>query len=356
MGTGIEKKVIRAGIIGFGMSGRIFHAPFIHAHPGFSLEAIVQRSSNEAATIYPGARVIRDHLGLVSDPTIDLVVIGVPNKFHYPMARQALEAGKHVVVEKPFTLSTAEADELIALAERVNRKIFVYQNRRWDGDFLTIKKILRQELLGEVLDYEAHFDRYRPVPTGKAWRETPGPGSGVLFDLSPHLVDQALVLFGKPEAVWADIRTRRPEGKVDDHFEIKLFYHQLKVTLQAGVFVKETGPRYTVHGRKGSFVKYGLDPQEGMLKEGIPPGGDDWGKEDPFQWGVLNTEHDGKEIHGPVETEAGNYMEFYNNIADVLRKGTRQAVLPEEARANVRIIELALQSQKEKRTIDYSDQ
>lgn len=350
------KKEIRTGIIGFGMSGRYFHAPFIHSHPGFTLASVVERSSQESASVYPYVTVARNHNELISDPTIDLVVIGTPNKFHFPMSRQALEAGKHVVVEKPFTPTTGEADKLMALAEKMNKKIFVYQNRRWDGDFLTIRKVVQQGLLGEILDYEARFDRFRPLPSGKAWRETPDPGSGVLFDLSPHLVDQALLLFGKPLAVWADIRTQRPGGKVDDYFEIKLFYDQLKVTLKAGVFVKEATPRYMIHGRKGSFVKYGLDPQEEMLRQGLMPGGEDWGKEDPFQWGVLNTEKDGKDLHGPVETEAGNYMGFYDNVFDVLANGDRQEVLPEEARANIRIIELALQSQEKRKIIDYSDQ
>lgn len=344
---------ITVGIAGFGMSGRLFHAPFIHANPGFRLKSILERHSEECLKVYPDVTVVREFNSLLNDPGIDLVVISLPNEFHYPLTKEALLAGKHVVVEKPFTNSVAKADELIALSLKQDRKIFVYQNRRWDGDFLTLRKILDKGLLGEVLEYEATFNRYRPVATGKAWREAPNPGSGVLFDLSPHLVDQAMVLFGEPQAIWADIRTQRPGGRVDDYFEIKMFYGSLKVTLKAGVFVPEPGPRYAVHGRLGSWIKYGLDPQEEALRKGHKPGMPGWGEEEEVQWGLIHRIFEGNSVRERMQTEAGNYMAFYDNVLEVLTSGSPQAVNPQEARNVIRIIELALESHHSEKIIPY---
>lgn len=348
------KTTTTAGIIGFGMSGKVFHAPFLATNRHFRLKCIVQRHGDEAKRSYPGIDLMRDPSQMLEDPEIELVVVGVPNDLHARMTRQCLEAGKHVVVEKPFTCSSAEADELIALSGKTGKHIFVYQNRRWDGDFLTVSNVIREGLLGELLEYEAHFDRYRPVPTGKAWREEPRPGSGVLFDLGPHLIDQALVLFGNPDAVFADIRTQRPRGKVDDYFEIKLFYNTLKVTLKAGVFVMQEGPRYSLHGREGSFIKYGLDPQEERLKQGMIPEGEEWGKDEEKNWGLLNTRIKGTHYKRYLETEPGNYHGFYNNVHEVLVNNVKQAVTPEEALNVIRIIELARESQESKKIIPYS--
>jgi predicted dehydrogenase len=344
---------ITVGLVGFGMSGRIFHAPFIHAHPAFRLKSVVERHGTEAKSLYHNVEVFKDFSSLVKDPEIDLVVLGVPNDLHFTMAREVLQAGKHVVVEKPFTPSTREADELIRTADDNGRHLFVYQNRRWDGDFLTVQKLLGEGVLGEVLNYSASFNRYRPVPAGKAWREEPRPGSGVLFDLAPHLVDQALILFGLPEALFGDVRTQRTGGKVDDYFNLALYYGELKVSLEAGVFVREPGPRYAIHGRQGSFVKYGLDPQEEALKRGISPGGNDWGEEGESGFGLLYTELGGKIIREKVRTLPGNYMGFYDNVADVINGRAPMAVTPLQARNVVRILELALESSEQRKVIDY---
>jgi predicted dehydrogenase len=240
------------------------------------------------------------------------------------------------------------------LSEKTGKKIFVYQNRRWDGDFKTIQQIVYHGYLGEILEFEAHFDRFAPGPRRSAWRDEPLPAGGVLYDLGSHLIDQALVLFGLPHSVFADIRARRAGSRVDDCFELNLYYQKLKVILKASVFVKEKGPRYIIHGTKGSFVKYGTDPQEEMLKQGLMPDSVDWGTEDPDYWGILNAELNGQQFYGTIETEPGNYMGFYDNVYDVITKVTEQAVLPEEARNVIRIIELAFESDRIKSVVTLS--
>lgn len=341
---------IQTAIIGFGLSGRCFHAPFIHTHPGLHLKTVVERHSGRAAETYPYVSVLKDYRELLRDDELELVVIATPNIYHYEHAKACLESGKHVVIEKPFTPTSREADQLIGLSEKTGRKIFVYQNRRWDGDFKTVQQVVYHGYLGELLDYEAHFDRFAPGPRRSAWRDEPLPAGGVLFDLGSHLIDQALVLFGLPNAVWADIRKLRAGRGVDDCFEVRLFYERLRVALKASVFVKEPGPRYILHGTTGSFLKYGIDPQEEWLKQGLMPDAEGFGADDEEFYGILNAEMNGQEFRGNVKTEAGNYMEFYDNVFDVLRKNGSQAVLPEEARNVIRIIELAIES-AEKGTI-----
>jgi scyllo-inositol 2-dehydrogenase (NADP+) len=349
------KKVINAGIIGFGLSGRVFHAPFLDTNPGFRLKAIVERSGRDAQELYPGATIVKDYHQLLTDPEIELIVIGTPNTLHFTMAKECIEAGKHIVIEKPFTPTSKEADKLINLSKKSGKKIFVFQNRRWDGDFKTIQKVISDGMLGDLLEYEAHFDRFAPVRKRAAWRDDPLPGSGVLYDLGSHLIDQALVLFGKPLSIFADVRAQRETKTVDDSFEVILFYDRIKVTLKAGVFVREAGPRYIIHGRKGSFTKYGIDPQEELLKQGFMPTDPNWGKEEPDNWGILNTDINGQHYLGNLETEPGNYHGFYDNVYDVIIKEAEQAVKPEEARMVIRIIELAFESNKKKAVVYYED-
>jgi scyllo-inositol 2-dehydrogenase (NADP+) len=348
------ERIINTAIIGFGLSGRVFHAPFLHTHPGFRLAKVVERKGNASQKIYPEVEIVRNYNDLLNDDTLELVVIATPNILHFDLAREFLTAGKHVVVEKPFTPSSAEADELISLAGETGKKIFVYQNRRWDGDFKTVQQVVYQGYLGEILEFEAHFDRFAPGSRRSAWRDEPLPAGGVLYDLGSHLIDQSLVLFGLPHSVFADIRAQRKGSQVDDCFEVNLFYEKLKITLKASVFVKEKGPRYILHGTKGSFIKYGIDPQEEMLKQGLMPDSDDWGKEDPDYWGILNAELHGQQFYGTIETEPGNYMGFYDNVHEIITKGSGQAVLPEEARNVIRIIELAFESHRSKSVVNLS--
>jgi predicted dehydrogenase len=271
------------------------------------------------------------------------------------LARQALLADKNVVVDKPFTLTSAQAQELIDLARQQHKVISAFQNRRWDGDFQTVSQLMKQGCLGRLVEYESHFDRFRNYfSPERAWRETAGSGSGVLFDLGPHLIDQAQVLFGLPRMVAADIRSQRRAGTADDHFELILHYDDLKVTLKAGLLVREPGSRFALHGTEGSFVKYGVDPQEEALKRGRSPREPGWGVEPAEQWGTLNTQIGGLHFQGKIETVPGCYSAYYENVGRAIRGEAELIVKPEEARNTIRIIELAVQSNAEKRTVAFS--
>jgi len=337
-------EVINVGLVGFGMSGKLFHAPFIDANRNFELKKVVERNNRNSIKYYPYVEIINSYDELLLDKEIKLIVITTPNIFHYEQAKKALLAGKHIVIEKPFTPTSKEAQELIDLSHKQNRQIFVFQNRRWDGDFLTIKKILKSNLLGKLLEYEAHFDRYTPDLNIKPWREANDPAGGNLYDLGTHLIDQAVCLFGLPKSVWADIRTQRKGSKVDDAFEVILNYPELKITLKAGMLLREEGPRYILNGTKGSFVKYGIDPQEDDLDKGFSPDNEGWGEDFPEKYGFLNTEIDGLVFKGNIKTIPGSYQKFYENVYDVLVNNIEAAIKPEEARDVIRIIELAFKS------------
>jgi Predicted dehydrogenases and related proteins len=347
---------IRTGIIGYGLSGRVFHAPFIDVVEGYELTKI-STSNPESKTLieerYPITAVVPNGKSIIDDPEIDLVIVTSPNTDHFRWAREALLAGKHAVVEKPFTIDVAEADELIEIAERKNKILTVYHNRRFTSDTKTVKKLLDSGLLGEITDYETHFDRYRtdPRPNG-AWREQSLPGSGIFYDLGSHLIDQALWFFGMPAAVTAEINHQRPWAKADDHFDVRLHYPTFTATLKSGMICRIPGPTYMLHGTNGSFAKYGLDVQEATLDGGAIPEGKNWGREPESIWGTINAEYKGVKIQGKIESEHGDYRDYFINLRDAILGKAGLAVKPEEARNVMRIIELALQSNKEKRTIE----
>jgi predicted dehydrogenase len=345
---------ISVGLIGYGMAGRTFHAPVIQSVPHLRLKKVVSRHTNEASQRYPWVEVVPDAAALLQDEEITLVVIATPNSYHFDLARQSLQANKHVVVEKPFTTSSGQAQQLIELARRQNRIISVNHNRRWDGDFQTVKKLLEAKFLGRLVEYESQFNRFRNYPRPNAWREEEGAGGGILFDLGSHLIDQAQVLFGVPQMITADIRTQRDFAKTDDNFELILHYEDLKVTLKAGMLVREQSPRFILHGTEGSFVKYGFDPQEEALKRGLTPSESNWGNEPREQWGRLITQVGGLELEGQVKTLAGSYQSFYQNIVDAISGRAELAVKPEEARRTIRLIELAIESSEQKRTLHVS--
>jgi predicted dehydrogenase len=345
---------ISVGLIGYGMAGRTFHAPVMQSVPDLRLKKVVERHTNEARQRYPWVEVVPDVAALLQDEEITLVVIATPNISHFDLARRSLQANKHVVVEKPFTTTSGQAQELIDLARRQNKVISVNHNRRWDGDFQTVKKLLEGSLLGRLVEYESHFNRFRNYARPNAWREEEGAGSGILFDLGSHLIDQAQVLFGVPQMITADIRTQRDFAKADDNFELILHYDDLKVTLKAGMLVRERSPRFILHGTEGSFVKHGFDPQEEALKRGLTPSEPNWGNEPGEQWGTLITQVGGLELEGQVKTMAGCYQAFYQNIVDVISGGAELAVKPEEAWRTIRIIESAIESNEQKRTIHFS--
>jgi predicted dehydrogenase len=346
---------IRTGIIGYGLSGRVFHAPFIDVVEGFELTKISTSDPEREALIeerYPITAVVPDGKGIIDDPEIDLVIVTSPNTDHFRWAREALLAGKHVVVEKPFTVDVKEAAELIEISKRQQKILTVYHNRRFTSDTKTVKKLLDSGLLGEIVDYETHFDRYltEPRPRG-AWREEPLPGSGIFYDLGSHLIDQALWFFGMPEAVTAEINAQRPWAKADDHFDVRLHYPTFTATLKSGMICRIPGATYMLHGTNGSFVKYGLDVQEATLDGGAKPEGKDWGREPENIWGTINAEYKGVKIQGKLESEHGDYRDYFINLRDAINGKVPLAVKPEEALNVMRIIEIAFQSSREKRTI-----
>lgn len=334
---------LKVGLVGYGLAGRVFHAPLIHANPNLRLAWIVQRTGDEAGARYPQATILRDTRSLIENPVVDLVVIATPNESHFPIASQALQAGKHVVVDKPFTITTRDADELIATAQKSARVLSVFQNRRWDGDFLTVQKILQQKEVGELAEFESRFDRFRPALKPGAWREKALPGSGVLYDLGPHLIDQALMLFGKPTAVYAEIRRQRSGAQADDAFQIHLHYPNVKVLLKAGSLVCEPSPRFVLYGAHGSYVKYGLDPQEEALKQGGSPTEPNWGADPESAWGTV-ARCDGEIQRTKYPTLAGCYQNYFDNVYRAIRGTAQLAVTAEQGRDVIHIITLAQQS------------
>jgi predicted dehydrogenase len=345
---------IAAGLIGFGVAGRSFHAPVIRAVPGLRLKTVVQRSAGTARQVYPEVAVVRDLDALLNDLEIRLVVVATPNACHYEQARRCLLAGRHVVVDKPFTTTSAEAFELIRLAVSKGLTLSVYQNRRFDGDFRTLERLIASGELGRVVRLESRYDRYRPGLRPGAWRERKDePASGILFDLGPHLIDQALALFGTPQAVAADIRVERDGAQVDDAFDVTLLYPGLRVCLGGSMLACAPGPRYTVHGTLGSYTKHGMDPQEAPLRAGMAPQGDNWGEEPESQWGTLTTMVDGRPVSRRVPTERGDYRLFYANVRDAIQGTAPLIVTAQHAAKVVRVIELARESSAMGRVVDW---
>jgi len=345
-------QTIKVGVAGYGMSAKVFHIPFITTIHGYELVSILERSKSESREKFPGVKIVRNIEELVGDPDMDLVVITTPNNTHFEYASKALKAGKHVVLEKPFTNTIEEAKELIAIARSSGKIFSVYHNRRYVSDFLTIRDILSKNLLGDIHEYTTHFDRYRPEAKEGAWREEPAPGSGILYDLGPHLIDQALVLFGMPKTITADVRTQRPHARADDYFNLWLDFGFTKVVLHSGMLIREMGPRYMVQGTLGSFIKYGDDPQEAKLKEGELPVGEDWGREPAAFEGLLHTEINGVVVRKHIPSLKGNFGYYYENLYNTIVNGAPLLEKPEHGYNTVRLIELAVESNRLKKTID----
>jgi predicted dehydrogenase len=287
----------------------------------------------------------------LQDPEIELIVVNTPDKFHYEMTLEALKAGKHVVVEKPFTFKTSEADALISLAKDKNLLMTVFQNRRWDSDFMTVRQVIESGVLGKVVEFESHFDRYRPVVAENTWKEEGDEYAGVLYNLGSHMVDQALLLFGIPQGVTANLKNIRSLARVFDFYDLRLHYPGMNVALKCSYLVREEGPRYILHGEGGSFLKWGIDPQEEKLKKGILPEGNDWGKEEESFRGLLNTTFRGLDFNGRITTLKGDYPAFYKNLFDAIRNGKSLAVRPEEARDGIRVLEACLESHRLGKTV-----
>jgi predicted dehydrogenase len=343
---------LKAGVAGFGKSAKVFHLPFITTMPEFELTTILERKNKEAKHIYPSVNVVTSIDELVADKETDIIIVTTPNDSHFEYASKALQAGKHVILEKPFTETTEEGRELVRIARDSGKILSVYQNRRYVSDYLTIKDLLKENLLGDVHEFNATYDRYRPQAIPGAWREAPKAGSGILYDLGPHLIDQVLSLFGNPLTITADIRLQRPHSKVDDYFNIWLDYGSMKAILHAGMLVREQGPRYMIQGMNGSFIKYGEDPQEEKLKAGELPVGDDWGREPESFHGLLHTEINGEVLKRNIPSRKGNYGGYYKNVYNTIVNNATLQEKPEHGYNTIRIIELAFESSRTKRTLD----
>jgi len=347
-------RTVQVGVIGFGLGGRVFHAPIISAVPGLQLNAIVERSGDSARAAYPGVKVLRSVDELLAIDSIELVVVTTPNTTHLELARKCLQAGKHVVVDKPFAPTYAEAAELVAVAQKYGKLITVYQNRRWDGDFLTLRNVIKEGSLGRLVNFESHMERWRPTLKADAWRELPTPGSGLWFDLGPHMLDQAFVLFGPPESMTVELRADRDRAVVDDGFDAVLHYPRLRVLLRSNLVTCVAGPRFRLHGLKGSFVKFGSDPQEDALKAGGTLDQPEWGREHAAHWGTLSIADGEKIEESRVPTEKGDYSRYYQNVYEAIVSGAPLDLSPQHALHIMRALELGIESSKSGCTLAFS--
>jgi len=336
--------MLNVGLVGFGFAGKTFHAPVIRVVEGLRLTTIVQRHGGGAPDPrYPDTDFVHSVDELLRR-AIDLVVIATPNTSHHPIAKQCLEAGRHVVIDKPFTTTIAEAEELVRLGDVKRRVLSAYQNRRYVGDFITLRALLSEGVLGRVTTFESHFDRFRPELRPGAWREQPLPGSGLWFDLGAHLLDQALVLFGIPQAISADIRIERPGAAADDAFDVALHYPHMRAYVRASMLAAAPGPTFAVHGTKGSFIKFGLDPQEAALKSGRLPDEPGWDTEAPEMYGRLTT----PEGTRTVATTPSTFTHYYENVRDAILGKAQLAVTAEQALDVMRGLELAVASSQKR--------
>ena len=342
---------IRVGMVGYGIAAQVMHLPFICTMKEYQLVSVLERHHEHSKEKYPSVRVVNNIDSLVADPQVDLVVVSTPNDTHLPYTEKALLAGKHVVLEKPFTITTEDGRKLVDLSKKSKGILSVFQNRRYVSDFLTVKKVIKEGLLGEIVEFESHYDRYRPERKPNAWREEPKPGSGILYDLGAHLIDQAFVLFGFPRTIDADIRMQRPHARVDDYFDLRLDYGFKKIILKSGMLVREPGPRFMINGTVGTFLKSGEDVQEAQLRKGVLPVASDWGQDPKEQWGLLHTEIEGKEVREIYPSLPGGFGLYYKNLYKTLAEGAILREKPEHGYNTIRLIELAMESNRKKATI-----
>lgn len=329
-------------LLGFGYVGRTFHAPLIAHTPGLHLHTVVSRQAEAVNAAWPQARVVADAAQAFADPRIDAVVIATPNQTHAPLALAALAQGKHVLVDKPFTLDVAETQQVLAQAQRADRIVSVFQNRRWDGDFLGVRALLEAGTLGEIAEFHSHFDRHRPQ-VGDRWREHALPGSGLWFDLGPHLLDQALQLFGPPQSLQADLALQRPGAQTVDYVHAVLRYPRLRVVLHAGSLVAANGLRFALHGSGGSYVKHGLDTQEAQLRAGVVPGAPGWG-EDPLPGQLRLVGADGTHAVQTLPAPRGDYRDCYAAFREAIAGRAPAPVDAAQALAVMRLLEAGVRS------------
>ncbi|MGP8271484.1 MAG: Gfo/Idh/MocA family oxidoreductase [Terracidiphilus sp.] len=343
--------MIRVGLVGFGLGGRVFHAPLISSVEGLSLSAVVERTANHAAERYPGITTYRTLEAMLADPSLNLIVVSTPSGTHFDLARQVLKAGKNVVVDKPVAVTSTEVAELMHLAAKKNLLFVPFHERRWDGDFRTLQKLLSDGALGRLVHFETNYDRWRPV-TRAAWKEDPSQGGGLLLDIGTHLVDQVLILFGKPQAVGAEVLRERSGNGSDDSFTLRLRYPDLSVTLSGNCLASLARPFYYLRGAKGNYWKWGLDLQEAALSKITRINSKTWGQEPSANWGTLSVDVDGGMVTRPVETIPGDYRLYYAAVHDALLGKAPAPVAAMDAWRVARLLEWAVESSNERREID----
>lgn len=344
--------MIRVGLVGFGMAARVFHAPLVSSVEGLELAAVVERNSDNAAQRYPGIKTYRSLDELLADSSIKLVVVATPNATHFEVALRALEAAKSVVVDKPVAIDSGEIAQLEQLAGGIGLQFIPFHNRRWDGDFRTIQKILREKSLGRLVDFESYFDRWRPGPSSRVWKDDPEQG-GTLLDLGTHIVDQALTLFGEPDSVGAEVRRERDGEGGNDSFTLRLHYLTgFTATVGANSLSSLARPRFHLRGIKGNYWKWGLDSQEEALGKVTRIDSAEWGKEPPDRWGTLAVDTDGSMVTQPVEPVAGDYRLFYAGVRDALLGTGKAPVAGMDAWRTARVLEWALESAKTNRDVE----
>lgn len=354
---GPRRTPLRVAIIGYGLAGSVFHAPLITSTPGMQVSAIVTSNAQrqeQARRRYPDAALLPNADEIWQYPTLyDLVVVAAANRSHVSLGLSALKAGLPVVIDKPMAGSVADAERLLEASRRSGKLLSVFQNRRWDNDFQTVRKLLDAGSLGPITRFESRYDRYRPAPRQQAWRESPDPSDvgGLLYDLGSHLIDQALVLFGKPVSVYAELAQRRPGAQVDDDSFIALQFPGHYAHLWMSVVARIPGQRFRISGLHGTYEKCGLDPQEDALRQGNLPGNADWGIEPKERWGHLSTDVGGLHFDGQIETLPGAYEQYYALLRDALLHGTPPPVDPADAVETLRVIEAAQISVREARVV-----
>lgn len=342
---------INIALAGAGFSSKVFHIPFFKQDPRFNIVKVYERSGNNAAEWLPSTETVRDFASLLT-PEIDLVVITTPNQTHYQMVKEALLADKHVLVEKPLVASVTEAQELAALAKQQGKVLYVYQNRRWDSHIATAKSIIEQGLLGEIVDAEIRFDRYAKTKNPKAWKEAGDRGTGLVYDLGVHLIDQAIYLFGKPQAVYADVRYQHDGALVDDNFDIQLYYaNGFKIVLKASKYAREPSPTFVLHGKLGSYVKQNADNQEELLKNGVQPVGETWNAEPQEAWGILHTEVEGNVVRQPYPNSVASYQNLVDDLYQVIAHNAEPIIKLDEVIFVLSVIESVFESAKSGRKI-----
>lgn len=350
--------MIRVGLVGFGMAGRVFHAPLLSSVEGLELAAVMERSTNKAAERYPGITVYRSLQEMLADKSLGLFVVATPNDTHYALAKEILSAGRNVVVDKPMTMTSAEAAELMGLAKKHKVLLAPFHNRRWDSDFLTVQKLLHEGVLGRLVAFESRFDRWRPAPmTERQWKDGADSG-GMLQDLGPHLADQALALFGLPQAVGAEVLRERDGSGPNDSFTIRLRYPGLVVTLASNLLSLKAAPRYRLRGTRGGYIKKGVDAQEAALTKITRIEGAAWGQEPSSAWGLLYVDIDGGSVSRPVPAVTGNYRLYYAGIRDALLGKAPAPVTGVDGWRVARLLEWAVESSEKRREIvcDWSQE